>query len=660
MIFPERLPPLPPKPGGLIARLGRAVARTAGTPVWIAAAEVLAVWLAAGWMAPAAASPPPGSAKTHGSAIQTHGIALRAQLKYPAGFTHFDYANPNAPNGGSMTLGVEGSFDKLNPYSLKGRSPLMLGELMFESLSAPSLDEPFSRYGLLAKTIRVADNGLSVTYEINPAARFSDGHPVTARDVAFSLRVLRGPDASPVFRFYYQDIQAVKILGPLTVRLEFSNPNPELPLIAGDIPILPEHIYAQGNFQGDFNTHSVGSGPYLVADYQFGKFIRYRRNPHYWGAGLGVNRGRYNLDEVGVKFYKDSTVLLEGLKAGEYDFLYVNTAKQWALDVAGEKWDKGYIVKNRLRHSNNAGIQGFGFNLRRSLFQDRRVRKALALALDFEWSNRTLFYGQYSAQDSYFDNSDLAATGLPSKGELALLAPWKKEIPPEVFTTPPQPLGTGFGSMRERLKESKRLLEEAGWKVAHGVLTHTRTGRPFRFTVLLVQQGFQRIVEPYLVNLKRLGIQTDQKLVDESVYENRARNFDFDMMVVSFGQSMSPGNEQRDYFHSSSAHVAGSRNMMGIQNPAVDDLVDKLIQAKNRDALVTATHALDRVLWHEHYLVPNWFIDVHRITCWNKFSHPARLPLYYNPFDYLSYWWFDAAKARELKSAMAQNLPVKH
>jgi microcin C transport system substrate-binding protein len=330
----------------------------------------------------------------------------------------------------------------------------------------------------------------------------------------------------------------------------------------------------------------------------------------------------------------------------------VNIAKQWAVDMRGGKWDKHWLVREELKHYNTAGMQGFAFNLRRPLFQDRRIREALSLAFDFEWSNRTLFYGEYLAADSYFANSELAARGLPTSAEWKLLDPFKAQLPPEIFTEPLVPLGKKIPDPRDRLRLALKLLGEAGWQVKNGVMTRASTGEVLRFVITLVDPGFQRVVEPYIDNLKKLGVQVSMRLVDDSVYERIADSRDFDVIVQSFPQSQSPGNEQREFWHSDTANRKGSRNVIGVRNPAVDALVEHLIQARSREALLIATHVLDRVLWHEHYVVPQWYIATHRITYWNRFSHPAKLPLYYNPIQYLLWWWYDPRKAAALDATM--------
>ena len=587
-----------------------------------------------------------------------HGLALGTTVKYPPGFAHFDYADPRAVPGGVLTLGSLGGFDKLNPYSLRGRSPMLLSALLFESLTVASLDEPFAAYGLLAETVQVADDGLSVTYRLNPRARFADGHPVTAEDVVFSYAVLRSEKAIPTYRAYYRDITTVEALDRLTVRLGFARPNRELAMITGQLPILPQHFYGGKNFDTDFTARALGSGPYSVKSFEFGKVIHYQRRPDYWGRKLNVNVGTYNVGEIVVKFYKDDTVRLEALKAGEFDFMEVSNSKQWARDLGGEKWEKGYLVRETLPHHNTAGMQGFAFNVRRPLFQHRDVRHALSLALDFAWMNATLFYKQYTANASFFDNSELAAKGLPAPPELALLEPWRASLPPAVFNAPMTGLGTQYPDLRQRLRAAQQLLKGAGWEVKNGVLTESATGQPMRFTITLDQPEFQRIVEPYIDNLKKLGVPANMKVVDDSVYERLIRTYDFDMVVAVFPQSQSPGNEQRDFWHSSAADEEGSSNVIGIKHPAVDALVEAMITANARPELVTAVQALDRVLWHEHYVVPHWFIPYHRITHWHKFAYPKTLPLYYEPLTHLLYWWVEPNKERALAAARAANRPL--
>ncbi len=585
-----------------------------------------------------------------------HGVSPDGEVKYPAGFSHYDYANPSAPKGGRLVLSRVVKFDKLNPFSLKGNdAPFILR--IFDTLGDASQDEPFSLYGLLAESIDIAKDGLSVTFKLRPQARFADGKPVTADDVVFTLNVLRSKAALPFFRFFYRDVKSVKALNRRTVRFEFSRRNRELPMILAGLSILPRHFYGQGDFGRDFNTQALGSGPYRVKDFEFGKFIRYERNKNYWGRDLNVNKGRYNFDEILIKIYGDPTVRKEGLKSGDFDFLWVFNSKDWATTFRGKQWDKGWIGNITLKHQNPAGMQGYVFNLRKSIFKNREVRQALALAMDFDWSNRNLFYGQYTANDSYFDNSELGATGLPSPEELKILEPLRGQLPEAVFT---EPMGAEKPqrSIRQRLREAKRLLAKNGWVVKNRRLVNAKTGRPMRFTVLMFQPAFARITEPFINNMKRLGVQADMKRVDSSIYEQRLRNFNYDMIVSSWGQAPSPGNEQMNYWHSRSANQPGSRNMIGLADKAVDTLVETLIAARTRKDLVTATRALDRALWHGNYVVPHWFIGYHRVSMWNKFKRPERTPLYYQPWSFLHFWWTTPGLQSTLKEARKSNFTL--
>ncbi len=574
-----------------------------------------------------------------GQAIAAASQAMGYTPKYSEGFEHFEYVNPEAPKGGRLDLPAFGSFDSLNPYTLKGRSATGLGELMFETLMVSSLDEPFSQYGLLADEVTLAEDGLSVTYHINPAARFSDGSPVLAEDVKFSFDTLRDK-GHPQYRIYWGDITGAVVLDKRTVRFKFARVNPELHMIAGQIPVFSRQWVGDKAFDRMALAEPLTSGPYLIEKYELGKYITYKRNPDYWGKDLNVHRGMYNFDEVTFKYYRDFTVMLEAFKAGEFDFIHEYNSKKWARDYIGPKFRSGQIIKKELPHSNNVGMQGFVFNLRRPLFQDIRVRKALTLALDFEWSNRNLFYNQYERNDSYFSNSELAATGEPSEAELALLEPFRDQLPPELFEKPWEPPSTAApGSLRENLRKAKALLQEAGWTYRDGALRNAKA-EPFNFEIILAQKGFERIVAPFARNLSKLGIEVQYRTVDTALYQRRTDTYDFDMVVAGFDQSQSPGNELMAMFHSSSAHEEGTRNLIGIDNPVVDALVEKVIYAKDREALVTAVHALDRVLLYGEYLIPHWYIGNHRIAYWDRFDSPEILPLYYGPIDWmLATWW---------------------
>lgn len=567
-------------------------------------------------------------------------IALGDMPKYPAAFGHFDYVNPDAPKGGVLNLPAIGNFDSLNPFLLKGIAAAGINELVFETLMEQSQDEPFSQYGLLAEDVQLAPDRLSVTYRLNPRAKFSDGSPVTAYDVRHSFDTLKGQFAHPQYKFYWADIKRAVVVDERTVRFEFARLNPELHLLTGQIPVFSRKWGEGKPFDKVVTDLPLGSGPYRVDEFQLGKRIGYRRNPDYWGRNLDTRRGMFNFDQVNFIYYKDSTVQLEAFKAGEFDFVAVSNSKQWARDYKGPKFNRGLIRKTELSHHNNAGMQGFVFNTRRDLFKDKRVRKAISLALDFEWSNRNLFYNQYQRCDSYFSNSELASSGLPQGEELALLEPWRKALPPEVFTQAWRPPSTRApGSLRANLRQARALLAEAGWHYRDGALRNAR-GEPFEFEILLAEKGFERIVGPFAGNLAKLGIQASYRTVDVALYQRRLDTFDFDMTVHAYGQSQSPGNEQMNLWHSGAAGKEGSNNVIGIRDPVVDALVEKVVYAPDRKALVTATRALDRVLLHGEYLVPNWYVARHRVAYWDKFGFPDTLPKYYQAMEWmLRYGW---------------------
>ena len=575
-----------------------------------------------------------------GHAAAAPSQALGYTPAYRPGFEHFHYVNPVAPKGGAVTISSIGSFDTLNPFTLKGMADDRLTQLVFESLMEPSMDEPYSQYGLLADDVVQADDGMSVTFHINPKARFSDGTPVTADDVVFSFNTLKSKQAHPQYRFYYADILRARALNRSTVRFYFAHRNPELPMIAGQFPIFSRRWVGKTPFGQLALKRPIASGPYVVGKYELGKYITYVRNPNYWARDLNVRRGMYNFGKIIVKYYRDSTVALEGFKAGDFDFMAVYNSKQWARDYVGPKFERGLIKKAELKHRNDAGMQGFVFNLRHSLFQDRRVRRAIDLAFDFSWANRKLFYNQYQRCYSYFSNSDLASSGVPRGAELKLLEPYRKLLPPRLFTVPWTPPTTKPPySLRENLKQAKALLEDAGWHYRNGALRNA-AGQPFVFDIMLSDSAFERIVAPFARDLAILGIKANYRVVDPAIYQRRADTFNFDMLVQVLPESQSPGNELKGMFTSAAADQEGSRNLMGLKNPMVDTLVNKVIYARDRAHLMTAVHALDRVLLYGEYVVPNWFIAKHRIAYWDRFGMPKTLPLYYQPTAWmLATWW---------------------
>ena len=583
------------------------------------------------------------------SLLGAHGVSIDGKLKYPAGFKHFDYVAPDAVKGGSLTLHDLGSFDKMNPFTLKGNAPLGLDMFIFETLAVSSLDEPFAGYGLIAKDIELTEDELSVTYTIDEKARFSDGTPVQPEDVKFSLDTLKSDKSHPFYQIYLQDIKEAEVLDLHRVRFHFAQKNRELHMIASQLPVLSRAFYKKIGGFGTANgktalTPPVGSGPYVISDVNPGKSITYTRNPTYWAFDHPTRTGLFNFDRITVKYFKDQIVSVEAFKAGEFDFMAVNIAKQWKRDLAGKRFESGELVKKRFPHKNNAGMQGFVFNTRKELFKDPRVRQALGYALDFEWINKTLFFDQYTRSNSYFSNSDLAATGLPDEKELVLLEPFRKELPAEMFSQPLSPsTTTPPSSLRNNLRSAKKLLTDAGWQMKNGNLVNTK-GEPLSFEILLVSPSFERVMAPYVKNLKKIGVEARYRTIDPALYTDRIKSFDFDMIVNVYGQSQSPGNEQRDYWYSSTADRKGSRNLAGIKSPVVDHLVDAIIYASTQEELTTACRALDRVLWYGYYVVPNWYLAFHRLAYTSRFRQPEHIPLYYNPYQLLMTWWDGAGK----------------
>ncbi|TAL52904.1 MAG: ABC transporter substrate-binding protein [Pandoraea sp.] len=582
-----------------------------------------------------------------------YAIAQYGEPKYPPGFTHFDYVNPNAPRRGTLVLANPDrrtSFDKFNPFTLRGTSAPGIASLMFETLTTGSADEISSAYGLLADDIAVAPDDLSVTFHINPKARFSNGDPVTANDVKYSFDTLMSPQASPAFRSYWADVSRAVVLGPLTVRFDFTRKNSELPLIIGQLPVFsPKWGMGPGGKRKPFDQLAfdtpIGSGPYLIEHYDPGRRITFRRNPAYWGDDLPVRRGMFNFKRIVYKLYSDDTARLEAFKAGDFDVIVEYRARNWARSYIGKKFRDGELIKREFPHHNAAGMQGFIMNLRRPLFQDVRVRHALDLALDFQWLNRELFYSQYHRIDSYFANSDLAATGMPSPAELALLEPLRGELDPSVFgPMTVQPVTTPPHSLRGNLLQARALLAQAGWIYRDGALRNAR-GEPFTFEMLEDNGGaLGPVIAIYVRNLAKLGIRVIQRTTDFVLYQKRLEDFDFDMTTMRYADSQNPGNELFDRFGSKAADVKGSDNLMGLKSPAVDTLIGDLVRARTREALLTSAHALDRVLMHGYYAVPHWYSATHRIAYRSTLAHPAVLPKYYTAEGWVVSTWWDKAK----------------
>lgn len=581
-----------------------------------------------------------------------YAIAQYGEPKYPADFKHFDYVNPSAPRGGTLVLANPDrltSFDKFNPFTLRGNAAPGLG-VMFESLTTGSSDEVASAYGLLADDIRIAPDGLSTTFHINPRAHFSNGDPVTADDVKYSFDTLKSPKAAPQFAAYFAEITRAVVVDPGTIRFEFRQRNRELPLIAGGVPVFSRKWGTKPDgshvaFDQIAFEKPVGSGPYVIEHYDNGRDITYRRDPNYWGATLPVRVGMFNFERITYKLYSDETARREAFKAGEYDAFVEYVARSWVRRDVGKKFDSGELIKREFVQHNGTGMQGFILNQRRPLFQDVRVRKALDLALDFQWLNRQLFYNQYKRIDSFFVNTDLQATGLPSAGELALLNPWRTKLDPAVFGPPPkQPDTDPPGSLRANLLQARALLTEAGWTYRDGALRNAK-GEPFEFEIL-DDSGSAAAMEPIIAtfvrNLGKLGIVVRFRVVDFALYQKRLDAFDFDATTIRYPDVQVPGSEEIDRFGSKAADDPGSGNYIGLKSPVVDSILSALIQAQTREQLVDATHALDRVLMHGYYVVPHWYSATHRVAFRRGMAWPKTLPLYYSANDWItSMWWFE-------------------
>jgi microcin C transport system substrate-binding protein len=585
-----------------------------------------------------------------------HGMAMHGDLKYPENFKHFDYVNPDAPKGGDVRLATTGGFDSFNPFIIGGRPAAGVAQV-FDTLMESSADEPFSMYCLICETIEVPEDRSWVAFYLNPKARWHDGKPITVDDVIWSFNTLFEKGA-PFYRFYYGSVSNVEKVGSNGVKFVFKQgENRELPLILGQLNVLPKHYWATRDFGKATLEPPLGSGAYRIASFEANRSITLERVKDYWAKDRPVKRGTDNFDVMRYEYYRDSTVALEAFKAGRYDFRQESSAKEWATGYDTPAVRSGQIVKREIEHNRPAGMQGFVFNLRRPLFQDPNVRRALNFAFDFEWSNKTLFYGQYTRTDSFFDNSDLSSTGLPKGAELALLDKYRDRLPKEVFESVySNPKTDGTGNIRPNLRTANELLSKAGWRVdpqTH-LLTHAKTGQVFRFEIMLVQPTFERIVLPFKQNLSRLGIEVSVRTVDSAQYQKRVDDFDFDIIVGSWGQSDSPGNEQREFWGTDAADRSGSRNVAGLKDTVIDELIEVLIAARDREALVTATHALDRALLWKFFIIPNWHIPTDRVAYWNMFGIPKVTP---DRGIQFTAWWVDAATVDTVKQRQRESEP---
>ena len=573
-----------------------------------------------------------------------HAIAMHGTPKYGPDFKHFDYVNPDVPKGGTLRLAQRGTFDSFHNVIAIGNA---IGTGSQETLLTRSVDEVFTEYGLIAESLEVPDNRTWVIFNLRPEARWHDGEPITADDVIWSFEMLTTV-GNPFWRDYYKDVERVEKLGELRVKFVFKPTlNRELPLILGQFPIMPQHYWATRDFEKTTLEPPLGSGPYRIKDFEAGRYIVRERVEDYWGEHLPVNQGINNFDEVRITFYRDTTAIRLALKAGDIDLERENQSKAWATEYNISSVKAGWLKKEAFPHQLPAGMQAFAMNTRRDNFKDIRVRKALAYAFDFEWSNKNLFYGQYARTESFFENSELASSGLPEGEELQILNRFRDRLPTEVFEeTYRAPKTKGDGRPRQNLRLASRLLKEAGWEVREGKLINVESGEPFNFEFLITNQAFERIVLPFAQNLEKLGIEMKIRLVDQSQYINRLRSFDFDMVVGGWGQSDSPGNEQRNYWSTLAADLPGSRNLAGIKDPVIDELIELLIQSTDRQSLIHHTRALDRVLLAGHYVIPNWHNNSVRMLYWDRFSRPetsVRVGVYTDR------WWYDEQKARQLE-----------
>ncbi|WP_017938420.1 extracellular solute-binding protein [Zestomonas thermotolerans] len=582
------------------------------------------------------------------SITERHGYAQFGELKYPASFTHFAWVNPDAPKGGTLRLMAQGTFDTLNPYTLKGTSPIATGDflqygvnelneplMVGTGLYDPSGDEPTSSYGLIAKSVEYTEDRSWVVFNLRPEARFHDGTPITAYDVAFSYRLLL-KEGHPQYRTSLQEVQRVDILNRHRIRFVFKRAgNPLLILRLGELPVLPQHYWKDRDFKATTFEPPLGSGPYRITRVVPGRQLVFERVRDWWGKDLPVNRGKYNFDRVEVEFYRDNDIAFEAFKAGEFDIYIEHRAKNWASGYRFPAVLRGDVIRAEIPHQIPTQTQALFMNTRREPFTDRRVREALGLMFDFEWTNRALFNDAYVRSASYYPNSEFSATGKPEGREWLLLSPFRKQLPASLFTEPFRlPATDGRGIPRETLRQALGLLREAGWTLSGQRLLNKR-GEPLRFEILLVNPSLERILRPYSANLASIGIQASLRTVDRAQYKQRLDNFDYDMVLMTLPQTLSPGLEQWQYFHSSQVQVRGSKNYAGIANPVVDQLLNHLLAAQSRDEQIAAARALDRVLLWEHYSIPNWHLNNHRLAYRNRFAFVTTPPYTLG----LRAWW---------------------
>jgi len=577
----------------------------------------------------------------------SHGFAMHGTPKYAADAGPPDYLNPAAPKGGTVRLAARGTFDSLHPFIVKSVPAAGISAL-WDTLCWASRDEASTEYGLVAETIEWPDDRSWVAFTLRPQARFHDGTPMTVEDVIFTFDILKSKGA-PNYAFYYHDVLKAEKVGERKVLFTFrDSTNKELPLIVGQLPVLPSKWWATRDFEKVSLEIPLGSGPYKVDAVDVGRSIAYRRAEDWWARDLWMNRGRHNFEVMRYEYYRDVTVQFEAFKAGEIDIRQENIARNWATAYDIPPVRDGRIQRAEIPHELPTGMQCFAFNTRRDYFKDRRVREAIGTMFDFAWTNKNLFYGMYKRNVSFFGNSELASSGLPTPAELKYLEPLRGKIPDEVFTKEFKlPESDGTGNVRDLARRALALLKDAGWEIKDGKMTETRSGKKLAFEMMLNDASFERVVLPYRQNLERIGIDMSVRTIDTAQFKRREDEFDFDMMVEGFGQSLSPGNEQRDFWGSKAAATTGSRNSIGIRDEAIDRLVETLIGAPDRESLVNVTRALDRVLLWSHFVVPNWHSNTAYVAYWNRFARPAKSARY-APVAFDT-WWIDEAKDRALQ-----------
>ena len=594
------------------------------------------------------------SHKTMANNNISHAIAMHGEPKYDSDFLSVEYVSNSAIKGGNIVRSSIGNYDTFNPFTLKGTSAAGIG-LLYESLTVGSSDEAFTEYGLLAKQIEWPEDRSWVAFTLRDEAVWHDGKKISSDDIVWTFNTLM-EKGHPFYKYYYGDVSEVMKISESKVKFIFStNTNKELPLIVGQLPVLPKHYWEDKNFEETTLDIPIGSGPYTIKSFDAGRSITYELNKDYWGFKnniVPIKVGKDNIGTIRYDYYKDRGVEREAFKSGEIDFFSENTSKEWATGYDINAVEQGLIKKELISHENPQGMQAFAFNTRKEIFKDKRIRKALSYAFDFEWTNKNLFYSAYKRTDSFFENSELASNGLPSKEELAYLNPYIDVLPNEVFNAQyNNPKTDGSGFIRNQLQEATKLIKDAGWILQNGKLTNSK-GEPFEFEILLVSPAFERIVLPFIDNLEKLGIKASLRTIDSSQYQKRIESFDFDMIVFTFSQSLSPGNEQRNFWGSDAADTNGSRNVIGIKNDVIDILIEKLINAKDREDLITITKALDRVLLWNYYVIPQWHISAYRVLYWDMFNQPNKKPKYSLGFDT---WWINQSKFDFINSQRSAN-----